>query len=129
MDPNDKIKPNPDGNEGSRSNSYAKLLGELQFLANATRPDIAYTVNRLAAYTANPSLQHVGAVKRILRYLKGTKGNAIKYSTKPDQNLQQNSNLFYGYADAAYTNTDDFKSTSGYVFVVGARWWCYYLEI
>ena len=73
MDPNDKIKPNPDGNEGSRSNSYAKLLGELQFLANATRPDIAYTVNRLAAYTANPSLQHVGAVKRILRYLKGTK--------------------------------------------------------
>ena len=32
MDPNDKINPNPDGNEGSRSNPYAKLLGELQFL-------------------------------------------------------------------------------------------------
>ena len=58
-------------------------------------------------------------MKRILRYLKGTKGNAVKYSTEPDQNLQQNSNLFYGYANAAYTNTDDFKSTSGYVFVVG----------
>ena len=28
-------------------------------------------------------------------------------------------NLFYGYADAAYVNTDDYKSTSGYVFLVG----------
>ena len=119
MDPNDKIKPNPDGNEGSKSNSYAKLLGELQFLSNATRPDITYAVNRLAAYTANPSLQHVGAVKRILRYLKGTKKLAIKYTAKPQINLQENNNLFYGYADAAYANTDDFKSTSGYVFIVG----------
>ena len=33
--------------------------------------------------------------------------------------IQQNSNLFYGYADAAYANTDDYKSTSSYVFVVG----------
>jgi hypothetical protein len=119
MDPNDKIKPNPDGNEGSKSNSYAKLLGELQFLTNATRPDIAYAVNKLSAYTANPSLQHVGAVKRILRYLKGTKNLAIKYSAKSDEKPQENSNLFHGYADAAYANTDDYKSTSGYVFIVG----------
>jgi Reverse transcriptase (RNA-dependent DNA polymerase)/GAG-pre-integrase domain/Integrase core domain len=119
MDPNDKIKPNPDGNEGSKSNSYAKLLGELQFLTNATRPDIAYAVNKLSAYTANPSLQHVGAAKRILRYLKGTKNLAIKYSAKSDNGLKENSNLFYGYADAAYANTDDYKSTSGYVFLVG----------
>ena len=118
MDPNDKIKPNPDGNEGSKSNSYAKLLGELQFLTNATRPDIAYAVNRLSAYTANPSLQHVGATKRILRYLKGTKNYAIKYSANSD-NLHDKTNLFHGYADAAYANTDDFKSTSGYVFIVG----------
>jgi hypothetical protein len=127
MDPNDKIKPNPDGNEGSRSNSYAKLLGELQFLANATRPDISYAVNRLCAYTANPSLQHVGAVKRILRYLKGTKNFAIKYSSKIQLEQQQlkNTNIFHGYADAAYANTDDLKSTSGYVFIVsgGAITW------
>jgi transposase InsO family protein len=119
MDPNDKIKPNPDGNEGSKSNSYAKLLGELQFLTNATRPDIAYAVNKLSAYTANPSLQHVGAAKRILRYLKGTKKLAIKYSAKIDDIPKENSNLFYGYADAAYGNSDDYKSTSGYVFIVG----------
>ena len=69
LDTNIKLEPNPEGNEGSRSNSFAKLLGELQFLANGTRPDIAFTVNRLAAYTANPSIQHHSALKRILRYL------------------------------------------------------------
>ena len=56
LDPNTPLKPNPEGNEGNYSNSFARLLGELQFIANATRPDIAYAVNRLAAYTANPSL-------------------------------------------------------------------------
>jgi hypothetical protein len=36
MDSYVKLKPNPDGNEGNKSNSYACLLGELQFLSNAT---------------------------------------------------------------------------------------------
>jgi hypothetical protein len=62
-DPNIQLEPNTDGNEGDRSNSYARLVGELQWIANATRPDIAYTVNKLAAYTANPSLQHISALK------------------------------------------------------------------
>ena len=121
MDPNIKVESNPEYKEGNRSNYYAKLLGELQFLANATRPDIAYAINKLAAYTANPSPQHAGALKQILKYLKGTKKYGIQYSNLayPQNDLQQDSNLFYGYADAAYANTDDYKSTSGYVFVVG----------
>ena len=119
MDPNIKIQPNPDGNKGSRSNYYAKLLGELQFLTNSTRLDIAYAVNKLAAYTANPSLQHVGALKQLLRYLKGTKNLGIIYSATSQNELQESNNLFHGYADAAYTNTDDYKSASGYVFIVG----------
>jgi hypothetical protein len=72
MDPNVKLEPNPKANTLNHSNAYAKLLGELQYVANCPRPDISYTVNRLAAYTANPSLQHYGAVKRVLRYLAGT---------------------------------------------------------
>ena len=122
MDPNVELKPNPDGNDGNRSNSYARLLGELQFLANATRPDIAYAVNRLAAYTANPSLQHVTALKRVLRYLRGTKDYGITYR-KPTNDDQKN--MCHGYADAAYGNADDYKSTSGYVFLVagGAVTW------
>lgn len=33
--------------------------------------------------------------------------------------MHNDANLFYGYADAAYANTDDYKSTSGYVFLAG----------
>ena len=114
LDPNVPLVPNPEGNEGSRSNSYARLLGQLQFVANATRPDICYAVNRLAAYTANPSLQHTTALKRILRYLSGTRTYGIVYRSLPHQ-----SNFFYGYADAAYGNADDHRSTTGYVFIAG----------
>jgi hypothetical protein len=117
MDPNDLLEPNPDGNEGDRSNSYGCALSELQFLANATRPDISYAVNRLAAYTANPSLQHTGALKRILCYLKGTKSYGITYSGTPHKN--RNMNLFHGYTNAAYANSDGHKSTTGYVYLVG----------
>ena len=114
LDPNVQLEPNPDGNEGDRSNSYAKAVGELQFLANATRPDIAYAVNRLASFTANPSLQHVTALKRILRYLAGTKMHMITYT-----NRGQRPTAFYGYADAAYGNVEDRKSIGGYVFISG----------
>jgi len=121
MDLNIKLEPNPDGNEGNRSNSFAKLLGELQFLANSTRPDIAFAVNRLASYTANPSLQHYAAAKRILRYLAGTKDHGITYS----KSAANTNNSFYGFADAAFANHDDHKSTSGYVFLAsgGAITW------
>ena len=56
MDPKTIIEANPDGTKGSHSNSYARLLGELQYLANATQLNIAFAVNRLASYTTNPSL-------------------------------------------------------------------------
>jgi len=45
LDPNSPLKPNPEGNVGNCSNSFARLLGELQFIANTTRPNIAYAVN------------------------------------------------------------------------------------
>jgi hypothetical protein len=124
LDSNIKIGPNPDGNMGNRSNSFARLLGELQFLANATRPDIAHAINRLAAYTANPSLQHHGALKRILRYLAGTKGYGITYS-HPPESINNNPNIIYGFADAAFANQDDYRSTSAYVFLAagGAITW------
>ena len=48
LDPNTPLVPNPNEAKVDQSNPYARLLGELQFLANATRPDIAFMVNRLA---------------------------------------------------------------------------------
>jgi len=50
LDPNVQLVPNPNGEIGNRSNSFAQLLGELQYVANATRPDISYAVLRSWAY-------------------------------------------------------------------------------
>jgi hypothetical protein len=120
LDPNIVLEPNPDGDVGDQSNSYARLIGELQFLANATRPNIAYAISRLLSYTANPTMQHVTALKCVLRYLSGTKIYVITYSDVLDH-----PNHFYGYADAAFANADDQKSTSSYVFMMagGAITW------
>ena len=61
----------------------------------------------------NPTMQHVTALKCVLRYLSGTRTYAITYSDVLDH-----PNHFYGYADAAFANADNQKSTSGYVFMM-----------
>ena len=63
LDPNITLEPNLDGNAGDCSNSYAWLIGKLQFIVNATRPNIAHAISKLLAYTANPVMQHVLALK------------------------------------------------------------------
>jgi hypothetical protein len=43
------------------------------YLANSTRPDIAFAVNLLARHSAAPTMRHWTGGKQILRYLNGTK--------------------------------------------------------
>jgi len=49
-----------------------------------------------------------------------------EYGITYQSQTPQDSNLFYSFADAAYANTDDYKSTSGHVFLAagGAITWC-----
>jgi hypothetical protein len=51
---------------------YKSAVGALLYLADATRPDITYSVGQVAKYCANPQPAHWRAVKRIFAYLKGT---------------------------------------------------------
>ena len=62
MDSNLKLEPG-EPEARNRSNNYASLIGSLIYAAVATRPDIAYAVNRLASFTANPTLSHWNAAK------------------------------------------------------------------
>jgi hypothetical protein len=54
----------------------------LMYLAANTHPDIAYAVHQSARYTHDPRAAHSVAIKRILRYIKGTKDKIIYF--KPD---------------------------------------------
>ena len=51
---------------------YASAVGSLMYAMLCTRPDICYAVGLVSRYQSNPGEAHWKAVKRILRYLKGT---------------------------------------------------------
>ena len=81
------------------------------YLAVSTRPDIAFSVNNLARFNLNPQKEHWTALKRILRYLKGTTNIGILYK-------HDGSDKCVGYNDADWAgDPSDRKSTSGYIFM------------
>ncbi len=47
------------------------------YLEKSTRPDISCAVHQCARHCANPKIQHTAAVKRIGRYLLGTKDKGL----------------------------------------------------
>ena len=62
---------------------YLSAIGALMYLANCTRPDIAFSVNLLARYSSAPTLRHWNRVKHLLRYLRGTSDIGLFYSKVP----------------------------------------------
>ncbi|KAL0455010.1 UNVERIFIED_CONTAM: Retrovirus-related Pol polyprotein from transposon TNT 1-94 [Sesamum latifolium] len=62
---------------------YSQIIGSLQYLANGMRPDISFSISKLATYTSCPDKTHWGALDRVLRYLKGTMSLAIHYDRFP----------------------------------------------
>jgi hypothetical protein len=89
------------------------------YLVN-TRPYICYTMNVLSQFMSQPRQTHWIAVKHALRYLRGTVGYGLRYSSSVDLSLQ-------GYTDADWVgSTVDQKSTSGCCFTLVSAMvsWC-----
>jgi hypothetical protein len=96
---------------------YASAVGSLQYAQVCTRPDLAFVTGLLGRFQSNPGIEHWKLVKKVLRYLQGTKGLMLTY--RKSDSLQ-----IVGYSDSDYAG-DDRKSTSGYVFTLagGAISW------
>lgn len=58
---------------------YREVVGSLLYLSTRTRPDVAQAVNQASRKTENPSKDDVTAVKKILKYLVGTKDKGIMF--------------------------------------------------
>ena len=54
-----------------------QVIGKLLYLEKSTRPDIACAVHQCARYCYAPKVSHAQAVKRICRYLLGTKDKGL----------------------------------------------------
>ena len=60
--------------------SYASFIGMMLYFASKTRPDISFAVHQCAQFTHNTKASHEKAVKRICRYLQGTKENDLVFN-------------------------------------------------
>ena len=98
---------------------YAQVVGSLMYLAMGTRPDLAFGVGLVSRFTSNPGDHHVKAVKRLLRYLRGTIDIGLRWGGSPDTTLAC-------WADADYAGCmTTRRSTTGYVIMLngGAISW------
>ena len=93
---------------------YQRLVGKLIYLT-ITRPDIAYSVSIVSQFMHAPTLIHLGIVKRLFRYLKGSIGRGILFKNNGGTDI-------VGYVDVDWAgNALDRKSTTGFCVFVGGN--------
>jgi histone deacetylase 1/2 len=96
------------------STRYRSIVGGLQYLT-LTRPDISFAVNKVCQFLHSPSLVHWLAVKRIIRYIKGTIKNGL-HIRKSD------SMVVSAFSDADWAGCpDDRRSTRGFAVFLGSN--------
>ncbi|RVW83084.1 Retrovirus-related Pol polyprotein from transposon TNT 1-94 [Vitis vinifera] len=117
MNSNEKLQAE-DGTKRADARRFRSLVGGLIYLTH-TRPDIAFAVGVISRFMHCPSKQHLGAAKRVLRYIAGTYDFGIWYGHVQEFKL-------VGYTDSDWAGClEDRKSTSGYMFSLGSGAVCW----
>ncbi|XP_059285838.1 uncharacterized mitochondrial protein AtMg00810-like [Lycium ferocissimum] len=93
---------------------YRSVVGSLQYLC-LTRPDISHAVNLVSQFMQAPNTEHFQAVKRILRYVRGTSNYGLRLLARSPLRL-------YGFSDADWGGCAiTRRSTTGYSIYLGAN--------
>ena len=87
---------------------YSSVVGCLMYVMICTRPDIANVVGIISRFLSNPGKEYCGAVKWILRYLKGTSDMELCFGSGKSELVCYTDSDLGG-------NLDNSKSTSGYL--------------
>jgi len=112
MNVNEKLVVN-DGTSMANAMQFQSIIGGLNYLCH-TRPNITFSVSVVSCFMHNPSLHHLGAAKRILRYVAGTTDFGIWYFKISKFRLG-------GFSDSDWAGClDERKSTSGSIFSLGS---------
>ena len=72
-----KLMKNEDGEQVDMTR-YKQMVGSLMYLS-MTRPDIMFVVGLISRYMEKPTNLHMQAIKRILRYVRGSMNLGIYY--------------------------------------------------
>ncbi|KAJ3708372.1 hypothetical protein LUZ61_012077 [Rhynchospora tenuis] len=93
---------------------YRAVVGALQYVT-ITRPDITFPVNKCSQFMHSPTTMHWSAVKRILRYLKGSIDHGLQFK-------QASSLSLHAYSDSDWAGCpDDRRSTSAFCIYLGSN--------
>jgi hypothetical protein len=104
----------PEATEPHILKEYQSLVGSLMYMMTAMRPDLAFTISTLSRFTSNPTLQHLLAAKRVLRYLKETSSLCRSCTSVYKETALE------GFSDSNWAvDKEDRRSTSGYVYTLG----------
>jgi hypothetical protein len=96
---------------------YREAIGSLMYASVATWPDITFAISYLSQFLENPGRVHWEAVKRVLRYLSGTKTHALTYGNEHHDII--------GFTDADGASQEHRHAISGFAFLIdgGAVSW------
>jgi hypothetical protein len=93
---------------------YASVVGSIMYAMVCTQLDISHAVGVLSRNMSTPGKEHLTVVKRVFRYLCGTKYHAICYQGKPRGDSEVN---VHGFVDVDWArDLDRRRSTNKYVF-------------
>ncbi|KAI0993721.1 hypothetical protein K3495_g14463 [Podosphaera aphanis] len=104
------LGPSMDNDKRIDIKEYQQAIGSLMFAMIMTRPDIAFVMGKLSQYMSDPAEHHGHALKHLMRYLRSTADQKIRYGPGGDDVR------FCQYTDADWaSDVSNRKSVSGSV--------------
>ena len=92
---------------------YQRHIGSTTYPASTTRPDIAFSVSRLAKFLQNPLLTYLAEINRLLTYLYNIRFLTLKFSIIMPYKINQ---VLKAIFNASFTNnTLTYQSLQGFL--------------
>jgi hypothetical protein len=94
--------------ENGREKSIFDIIGKIRFLADRTRPDLAFAASFLARFAMKPAKVHVNAVQHVLGYILQTRDYGMVIGS-------DNGEIeLFAMCDASFVRGDDSKGQLSY---------------
>jgi len=100
-----------DGSDEERP--HREAVGSLMYLMVATRPDLAFAIGKLSRFVSGYGKEHWAAIKRFLRYVKGSMDKGLVFDKNSSCVLQ-------GFSDSDCAGDHETRhSTTGFTIIFG----------
>ena len=112
---------NENGAVHDKSFHYRSIIGKLNYLEKATRPDISFATHQCARYMSDPKKSHARAIRWIGRYLLHTRRKGIRFKADITRGLEVFVDASFAgnwdKQDALTGDRDTARSRHGYIIL------------